>query len=41
MLAEARDLLAKAADILSYESPGTNHALLGQNAKAELAKIPA
>ena len=39
LLREARDLLAKATDILSYESPGTNHGLLGQNAKAELAKI--
>ena len=39
MLREARDLLAKTTDILSYESPGTNHGLLGQNAKAELAKI--
>ena len=39
LLREARDLLAKATDILSYEAPGTNHGLLGQNAKAELAKM--
>ena len=39
ILDEARDLLAKAADILSYEPPGTNHGLLGQSAKNELAKL--
>ena len=38
-LEEAKDLLAKAVDILSYEAPGTNHGLLGQAAKNELAKL--
>ena len=36
---EARDLLVKSSEILSYESPGTNHGMLGQAAKAELAKL--
>ena len=40
-VAEAIKCFEKAAEILSFEPPGSNHALVGESAEKELIRIKA